>query len=115
MTYRFHENLLGRKRRLAQRPVDEGVDAVGPVDEIGRAVLFGVFRRVVGDEPLVDLDDLGGFLASHAGFVVAWGDRSDGGGQRERQAGESGDGESREAHVVCDMMSEPGVNGEACW
>jgi hypothetical protein len=25
-TYRVHEDLLGRKRRLAQRPEDEGVD-----------------------------------------------------------------------------------------
>lgn len=102
MTYRLHEDLLGRKRRLAQRPVDEGVDAVGPVDEIRGAVLFGVFRRVVGDEPLVDLDNLCGFLASHALLVLARGDRSIGGGERERQAGEGGDGESRKAHVVRD-------------
>lgn len=98
-TYLLHKDLLGRKRRLAQLLVDENVDAVGAVDKVRRAVLLTLLGHVFGDEAPVDLDNLGGLGLGHARLLLALEERSEG-GERDRRAGEGGDGESRETHVV---------------
>jgi len=85
---RLHEDLLGRKRGLAERLEDEGVDAVGSVDKAVGAVLLAVLVLIVGDQAHVEVDDL---LALGLGEAVC----APGEERRERQGGH-GHGRARE-------------------
>lgn len=85
----LHEDLLGRKGWFAQGAEDEGVDAVGPVDKVGSAVLGAIFRLVVGDQPDIDVDKLLAFGFGQASLFLAT-EESWERGERDCRANESG-------------------------
>ena len=91
---RRHEDLLGRESRLAERHEDEGVDAVGSVDEVRGAVLGAHLVRVVGDQLDVDIHDLFGFSLGEAGVCLTGLNVRGNGGECQYRAGKGGAGEN---------------------
>ena len=94
----LHEDLLGGEGGLAEGAEDEGVDAVGAVDELVGAVLGADLVGVFRDELSVDLDGGFGFVTGQALGVLAAEEGAER-GEGQGRAGEGGGGEEGVTHL----------------